>query len=402
MENKIMIGYTVDGIAYTNQILGSYRILDPSLYLVSMWVGVDADPDLTLPPDATDVFFPSVVITPPVSGVSEYRITCRRTDEYGITSWDNDYQSIWVDAAGYEVVKSLNAPVDITLANRGGGVAYLRAKYQSQMDADPADEWRIYYTTNGVDPDPAIDTPIEVLMSDTTQNRPSQFDSGTVLYYDFSTLPFNTDLRVIIRTFRSSDSAESENITVYQLYINTVVASLAIVPQISLMMETDYAGQKPSGIQTDILVNGWGITTNVDELLLYSGSNVVIRSTIREYNQGRIYIPASLVFSNVAHSAAAVTTTDLIEVIDANTAYILVGSTRRAKIDLTAGTIEAAEFDLGIGITEDIPVNAYSWGNSTETYLLQYNPVRGRFVPWLKLTSAGVLSTAFAVTQRRS
>jgi hypothetical protein len=405
MENKIVLSYTVGAIAYTNQIRGDYRIKDPNLALVSLWLGVDADPDLTLAPDDTAAFFPSVIITPPVSGVSEYRITCRRTNEYGLTSWDNDYKSIWVNAAGTQVDKPVNSPTDISLANRGGGVAVLQAKYQPMMDSpDPADYFYIYMTTNGVDPDPAVDVAYDtVAFTDSTLVKISQFDSSYVILYAFPTQAYNTDMRVVITAYRSADLTQSNNTAVSQVTIDTVSATLSILPQVASMMGTQLSNTTPDAqILTAALGSTWGYSMYVGEFLLYTGTTVVMRSTIKENNQGRIYIPASFVFNNTAHSAAAAVSTQLIEGVDANTAYILVGTTRRAKIDLVAGTIEAAEMNWGIGITEDIPVNAYAWGDSTATYLLQYSPVRGRFVPWLKLTSAGVLTTTAAVTQRRS
>lgn len=403
LENKIMLGYTVDGTAYTNRIRGCYRIKDTALALVKLWLGVDANPNLAAAPDATAAVFPSVVITPPVSGISEYRITCRRSDAYGLTSHDTDYQSVWVNSAGVQVAKPINSPTDISLQNDSGGVALLMAKYQSKMDASPADQWKIYWTVTGVNPDPAVDTPITISMTNATYNKTSMFDSSTALYYSFATQAFNADLRVIVRAHRSSDATQSRNSTVSQITINTVANSTAIIPQVFSAMETDYSSKKALAILSNTALAGvWVVTIHPDEFMLYSGTTVVLRSTIREYNKGRIFIPASFNLVNIAHSAAAADSTKLIEAVDANTAYILVGTTRRAKINLTAGTIEAAEFDWGIGITDEIPVNSYAWGNSTTTYLLQYNPVRGRYVPWLKLTSGGVLSTAFPITQRRS
>jgi len=403
MENKINLSYVVDGVTYTNVLRGNYRIKDTSLALVKLWLGVDADPDFTTAPDATAALFPSIVITPPVSGISEYRIGCKYTNEYGITSHDTGYQSIWVNSSGAQVDAPITSPVDVSLENRQAGVAILQAKYRKTLDSTPADTWRIYYRTNGTDPDPAIDTPIEILLTDSTYSFPSQFDNSMQLRYAFATQAYNTDLRVIVRMYNSDTTDESINETVTQLTINTSTQSISPIPQAFAMMKESYSGQRiGTELSTLDLGNSWRYRIFPDEFLLYTGSTVVMRSTIKEYAEGRIYVPATFSFDNVAHSAAAVSTTYLIEAVSANVAYILVGSTRRAKIDLSTNVIEAAEFDWGAGISEDIPVNAFAWGNSSATYLLQYSPIRGRFVPWLKLTSGGVLSTMFPVTQRRS
>ena len=397
--NQINLGFTVDGVAYTNTIKGHYRIKETALSLYKLWVGENANPDLTVAPDATSTGLPiSFVITPPGAGTSEFRATVRKTNEYGMTGHETNYWSVWVDSSGNEVAKPIQSPYDITLANRSGGVARLIAKYQPLQDSTPADRFAIYSTTNGVDPDPAIDTPVEVLFTATTV-LPNQFDQSKVLYYDFASQNFNTDLRVIVRA--ATAGAESENETVSQVTITTTTPSYT--PMTVLAQGTALSSGAPVlQIETDTFASTWRLVSHLNEAVLHNGTIPVIRSTIRGTGDGRIFIPASLEFDNVAHSAAAVSTTYLIEAIDANTAYILVGSTRRAKIDLNAGTIEAAEFDWGIGISDDIPVNDYGWGNSTATYLLQYSPVRGRYVPWLKLTSGGVLSTAFSVSQIRS
>jgi hypothetical protein len=400
-ENKINIDYVVDGVTYTNTIRGYYRIQSTGSVLYSLWLGEGANPDLTVAPDTTSSSLPiSLVITPPGAGTQEYRATVRQTNAYGITGHETNYFSIWVNSAGTQVTKPINSPTDITVRNLAGGVAQVICKYQPLMDSTPATRFAIYSTTNGFDPDPAIDVPTYVNFSDSTQVIYSQFDGAPTLYYKTSTLAYGTDYRVIVRA--ATGSAESENSTVSQLTITTVLPTYT--PQANSMHGTSFGNiafgsQK---IETDTFASTWKYDSYMHEAILYTGTTVVMRSCAKEYDKGRIFIPASFSFDNVAHSAAASSTTYLIEAIDANTAYILVGSTRRAKIDLVAGTIEAAEFDWGIGITDDIPTLDYAYGNSSATYLLQYSPIRGRYVPWLKLTSGGVLSTQFPVTQRRS
>ncbi len=88
-----------------------------------------------------------------------------------------------------------------------------------------------------------------------------------------------------------------------------------------------------------------------------------------------------------------------IEAIDANSFYINVASTRRAKIDLTAGTIEAASFSFS-DTAIALPVIGPTHTTATATYIMILNGITGRWTPIIKVDSSGVFTTT-ALTKLR-
>ena len=99
---------------------------------------------------------------------------------------------------------------------------------------------------------------------------------------------------------------------------------------------------------------------------------------------------------NVAHSASG--TSSPVEAVSADEIYLNVAGTRRAKLDLTNGRIEAASFDFS-EVAISLPVIGPTYTTTTETYLMVLNGVTGRWTPILKVNSSGVLTTTAEILQ---
>lgn len=202
---------------------GRYRIADTALILYELYIGVDAEPDLTLAPDATSATLPfSEVVAIPGSGERTFYSVVRKRNEYNLLSLNRYSRKITIDSAGALVVQVPTAPADGTLEDYAGGKLTVTAHYFTTWDADPADTWLIYSRSNGTDPDTGIDTPAEVAMT-----AGGLFPSRKRLQELLGAYTFSADVRVILRTMRSSDSAKSIDSDVLQINVGTFAPPLA-------------------------------------------------------------------------------------------------------------------------------------------------------------------------------
>lgn len=215
VQYKFARKHTIDAVTYTDYGYGVTRIGGTALF--ALFSGTNAAPDFTASPATTSSSSPfTYALAAPPSGVREYRLAVRRIGAYGVEGANQDTTSIFIDSTGAEVTYPVSAPRNVTLVDRASGVANVQAVYSRGVDTTDADTWRIYYRTNGTDPDPAIDTPITQTMRQTWW-----YPGAYVLDYDFAALAYGTDLRVIVRAYRSGDTEESANSTVTTLSIGT-------------------------------------------------------------------------------------------------------------------------------------------------------------------------------------
>ncbi len=122
-----------------------------------------------------------------------------------------------------QVATSPAAPLFQSLTERAGGVPRIKATYSSGVEPAgvAADTWAIWFTMNGVDPDPDVDA------ADSTETM--VFNDGVAsLQTDLGAQANATDVRMIVRSRRLAASADSPNTSILQLTIATAGPSTAL------------------------------------------------------------------------------------------------------------------------------------------------------------------------------
>lgn len=80
--------------------------------------------------------------------------------------------------------------------------------FQHKQDGDDrADYWDVYYTSDGTDPVPGVDSPESEAMK--------TYPVASPLHMKLGPFDHGEEIRVIVRCRRSSDSADDGNSTVY-------------------------------------------------------------------------------------------------------------------------------------------------------------------------------------------
>lgn len=188
----------------------NYRVENTTLEQYELYIGEDGSPNLSGSPDATSATLPfSHTISPPVSGETNFHCVVRKRNAYDLISLNQYERIIIVDDNGDEVIPDPSSPVDVELLNWYGEKVVLNATYNIDNDISPANTWSYYVTDNGVDPIPGVDPEIEEDMH--SASVPQR------LHVVFGPYADATDIRVIVRTKRSSDNVTDGNTTVYQL-----------------------------------------------------------------------------------------------------------------------------------------------------------------------------------------
>ena len=197
------IGYDFDwgGDTYVGGATGFYRVSDDDLELYLLYQGVDTEPDLDAAPWESFATLPHESAALAVSHT--YSFVLRRQNKYGLISQNIEAWSVEIDGAGDEVETPPSAPEETTLLPIVDGAVNVGAYYEAPPDGDnAADTWLIYLTSSGVDPDPDLDTPVEVAM----------VFPGTLAQLDYDSAEFadGTTIKVIVRTRRTGE-ADSTN-----------------------------------------------------------------------------------------------------------------------------------------------------------------------------------------------
>jgi hypothetical protein len=107
--------------------------------------------------------------------------------------------------------------------------------------------------------------------------------------------------------------------------------------------------------------------------------------------QVTLYVPSTLSLTEASVSGAGVAWP--VQVVSATELYLCVGGVRRAKIDLTALTITADEFDsTGAILPEDAPPVGPAVACPDFTACQVFDPVLGRWRSFLCVNDAGLFS----------
>ncbi len=375
----VTVTYTYNGTQYTHPMPGYFRIGDTTLARYELHVGEDAEPTFASA-TATSTTLP---FTQALSVSTSNHYAVRRRNQFNLESF-NILTSITVTGSGGEdETPVLTAPTVASFDAYDGGECDIVLRYPGVSDATPADTWRLYVTTDGTDPDPGTDTPSDTAFTISGLALTNITNRLTVGPYAYGTV-----VKIMPRVYSSTLDAESANVNISTLTVDTQLPTAA--HHISATMGAYKAAQPPRLDKTTYYnspTNTVGIRTRQGETEIF-GSDTVFR--------GRLDFWTALDFSNVAHSASG--TSSPIEVVDANTIYINVNGTRRAKLDIAGGVIEAASFVFE-ETALDVPVIGPIHATATETYIQIMEERTGRWTPICKVDSSGVFTATRSIRQ---
>lgn len=408
LENAIEITFTFGGTAYTETFSGLYRIAEDALKLYRLWIGEDADPDLTAAPDTTSATLPfASVIAPPGAGEADFNCIVRYQNEYGLESLNRYQHTATVDFNGVEQETDITAPVDIVLADVANGLIEVTATYHADQDPDPADTWVIYFRGDASDPIPGTDTPETETMVAGYMLRPSK-----TLRREIGPFAQGSTIHVIVRARRASDSAESANTTASTIEVGTMEP--ATMPYRRLFLgNSNMQHLAPPTISRTVYVSTtdnirFELTPGLVEFWAGSSGSVHVWSLKYDGLNGGASnngFWTTFGFHQVASTASTTATvTNGVEMVDVNTLYIPIDGIRRLCIDCSSQTIECAALrvnpDAVVERHEDDPVEALDWHACLQVWdmarwqyqtvaSLDTNGILTMLVGWKQVASTG-------------
>lgn len=197
--------------AFENAGIGRNRIAESDSNTYVLYLSDDLS---TLFDSSYAEFTAASYLTAALAADKTYYMALRTRNKFGIETANITPTIIAIDAGGDEVSVPPSNADNITLSAAAGGLVNIKAEYSSRQDQDPADTWLIYLTTNGDDPDPDTDTPIEETM----------FFEGGVAFLKYTTGEMTDGLTVkaIIRTRNSgATDYDSDDDTIYSVTTDT-------------------------------------------------------------------------------------------------------------------------------------------------------------------------------------
>lgn len=163
--SQVGVEYVSNGVTYTETLAGLYRIAVDARARYELHIGVGSAPDITATPDETFTSLPYTTTYTFAAGNSYYLVTNSR-NKFDLVSQYDQPTVIALDGSGDETSKAPGTPEIQSWVAGAGGTFTLKAVYYHASDAEAvkAEEWLIYTTYNGVDPDPGVDSPTVVAL----------------------------------------------------------------------------------------------------------------------------------------------------------------------------------------------------------------------------------------------
>lgn len=207
VKHRIKCSYSIGSESFSETLCGMYRIAVDARARYELYIGVGSAPDITGTPTETFTSLPHTTTATLGVSTTNYLVTLQR-NKYDLRSESLSTTIIRVNGSGVEIDVPPTAPTTIQWTAGLAGVFNLAATYFSATDESPADTWLIYTTFNGVDPDPALDTPTEVdLFTDGGFAQLSWTSAAQIA---------GTTGKVLVRVRRSgTPNSDSTNVDVY-------------------------------------------------------------------------------------------------------------------------------------------------------------------------------------------
>jgi hypothetical protein len=184
----------VNTLACSAQAQGLYRVADPTLDRYEVYRGIDASPDFTAAPFATNSTLP--ITTAALSVSHKHHLVLRKRNKWGLISQNTQETIFDVNAGGTLNATPPSDPTNIAATGAAAGTVIISAQYAPNDDGDnAADTWLVYFTTNGIDPNPGTDIPVVIVMN--------LSDGSARLSYTTAAQAEGTLVKAIVRTRRT-------------------------------------------------------------------------------------------------------------------------------------------------------------------------------------------------------
>lgn len=160
---------------------GKHRITNTAIELYELYHGVGAPPDFTAAPAETFSSLPhTTTLTLSVSNTHYLRVGLR--NRFNLLTLEQKDTIITIDGSGNLVAVSPSDPHDTTIAPAASPAGAVRIKsfydYETDGTTLAAVSWLVYLTSNGVDPDPDLDTPTVVTIAKVDGQAKLDWTSG--------------------------------------------------------------------------------------------------------------------------------------------------------------------------------------------------------------------------------
>ena len=213
-QTQIEVQYECEGETYTETLGGLFRVAVTTSRRLELHIGVGSLPDLDADPDDTETVAPGTtpeehLASSPWTTAAELTddavnfVAVNFRNEYGLRSEELLTTTITL-SSGAVVADPPSAPVIQAFDPAASGAFRVQAVYFWSRDAEAqrADQWLIYLTSDGSTPDPDLDAPTVVALT-------LSGDGAAVLDWTSGTFANGTVGKVLVRTRRSADTSDS-------------------------------------------------------------------------------------------------------------------------------------------------------------------------------------------------
>jgi hypothetical protein len=205
-EAKLRVIFTCDGTDYNEDLWGIYRVAGDVQW--QLYYSDTSTIDFNRDPDAVGTSLPlSLPVTLPSGGTKNYWYTVRYRNRFGLTSLNQYPRKIAVTSTGELVTLPPSSPYDTALSDANDGYVTVTSLYNRGQDEEyVANKWAVW-ASEGVNPDPDNDTPVLI------RGVPevNTVGDGTILKGRIGPYGVETDLRVLVRVYRTSDNINDGN-----------------------------------------------------------------------------------------------------------------------------------------------------------------------------------------------
>lgn len=193
----------------SNTSHGLYRIADDTMNRWEVHKGTDEEPDFSSPSEtSTDLPFVFNV------GIdATYYIAVRKRNKYNLDSLNINTRELIVNADGDLMEPDPEGPAEVNIVPAANAKGYVEAiYYYDDDDKYAATHWAIFFTDDGSDPDPELDSPTVVAMT--------KANGKAVLKWTSPAADDGDTLKVLVRTRRTDDTHESNNTDIHSCIAN--------------------------------------------------------------------------------------------------------------------------------------------------------------------------------------
>lgn len=406
--NRIILGVSYDDAdetTYTEAMRGIFRIAaaDTEGYEVYAKEGERPNPDVDSPVH-TATSAPLTWDADYTEGTWYENVYYR--NRFGVLGAVLEVPALRIDGDGDPLPVPPQGPAQVIATPAANGAVtvdmiyypFAEGETDAEIAANRATHFLVWWTGDGTTPDPDNDTPDAVLA----------MSGGSRVHMRTTTDEFidNAPVNIVVATKRVIPGEEEEDPDIEtqseaSTLVTVTVSTLGPVrPRASALLGQHYGIQlapmdPPESPDYIDQPNSIYFQHNADGVSLYADT-VLCWRVIATGDTPRLYIPSEIDPAEVTISGAAPDTgIDTSEYVADGEIFVPVNSVRRARIDI-GGRLEADEIAEAQTLPDIDPGAAY-WPRYGDTLFCYWDRAAERWTPYLQLTSAGRLNSAFPI-----